>query len=203
MADYFGTLFLSKFPFCQERQEIINGVEKTCLVIPCDEAQMFRASGGGWAVRLKITELEPNPLLKSHKIRLGFRNYDEVNKAEQLGYSRASNYMGYLFVRNPAPELKRDYTNNMTEIHCKGKIFVDSIQREDIKTDPETGRRYVNFEFRKTQKIDIFGHSHEAVVKTDYGEHQIALATEITSGEPEIEAAAKQSTDETYEGYIF
>lgn len=201
MADYFGTLFLSKLPFCMERQEMVNGVEKTCLVIPCDEAQMFRASGGGWAIRLKVTELPPNPQLKSHRLRLGYRNYDEVNKAERMGYYRDCNRLGYMLVRNPAPELKKDYTNNMTEIHCKGKIFVDSIQREDIKTDPETGRRYVDFEFRKTPKIDIFGNSHEAVVKTQYGEHQIALAVEVKDNN--IPTPPPPKSDITYEGYIF
>lgn len=202
MADYFGTLFLSKLPFCMERQEMVNGVEKTCLVIPCDEAQMFRASGGGWAIRLKVTELPPNPQLKSHRLRLGYRNYDEVNKAERMGYYRDCNRLGYMLVRNPAPELKKDYTNNMTEIHCKGKIFVDSIQREDIKTDPETGRRYVDFEFRKTPKIDIFGNSHEAVVKTRYGEHQIALATEIKDAKQAVTPPPEKDKT-TYEGYIF
>ena len=177
-------------------------MEKTCLVIPCDEAQMFRASGGGWAIRLKVTEVAPNPQLKSHKIRLGYRNYDEVHKAERMGYYKECNNLGYMLVRNPAPEMKKDYTNNMTEIHCKGKIFVDSIQREDIKTDPLTGRRYVDFEFRKTPKIDILGNSHEAVVKTRYGEHQIALATEIRNAAQAIEEKPKRD-DTMYEGYIF
>lgn len=203
MADYFGTFFLSKLPFCMERQEMVNGVEKTCLVIPCDEAQMFRASGGGWAIRLKVTEMAPNPQLKSHRIRLGYRNYDEVNKARQWGYYNECDRLGYMLVRNPAPELKKDYTNNMTEIHCKGKIFVDSIQREDIKTDRETGRRYVEFEFRKTPKIDIFGNSHEAVVKTPYGEHQIALATELKNATQHTEEQPPQKNDTMYEGYIF
>lgn len=203
MADYFGTLFLSKLPFCQERQEIINGEEKTCLLIPCDEAQMFRASDGGWAIRLKINEIAPNPLLKSHKFRLGYRNYAEVDKACRMGYSRDCNDLGYMLVRNPAPELKKDYTNNMTEIHCRGKIFVDSIQREDIKTDPKTGRRYIEFEFRKTSKIDIFGNSHEAVVKTEYGEHQIAVASEIADGKSAPKNTSDNPTETTYGGYVF
>lgn len=151
-------------------------------------------------MRLKITEIPPNPNLKSHKIRLGYRNYVEVEKAERLGYYRDCNNLGYLFVRNPAPELKKDYTNDMTDIYCKGKIFIDSIQHDDIKIDQETGRRYVDFEFRKTPKIDIFGNSHEAVVKTRYGEHQIALATEVRG---DTSTPQPPKTDTTYEGYIF
>lgn len=202
MADYFGTIFLSRLPFCQERQEMVNGVEKTCLVIPCDEAQLFRASDGGWAARLKITELGVNPLMKSHKIRLGYRNYGEVDKAQKLDYYRNADNLGYMFVRNPAPELKKDYTNNMTAITCKGKLFVDSIQREDIKTDPVTGRRYVEFYFQKTPTIDIFGNSHEVTVKTGFGEHQIGLASEMTQ---EGDAAPKndKGSENTYNGYVF
>lgn len=207
MTDYFGTFFLSSLPFCQERQEMVNGVEKTCLVIPCDEAQLFRASDGGWAVRLKMTGLKTNPLMKSHKIRLGYRNYNEVDKAKRLGYYHSGNSLGYMFVRNPAPELKKDYTNNMTEINCKGKLFIDSIQREDIKTDPATGRRYVEFYFSKTPAIDIFGNSHEVTVKTGYGEHQIGLATEINK---DGNAAPKNDNNDSnnsgadlYNGYVF
>lgn len=206
MADYIGTFFISKLPFCFEKQEMINGVEKTCLVIPCEEAQMDRTRQGAWFIRLKVSELKPNPQLRSHKIALGYRNYPNVDKARAVGYYETSQKLGHLFVNNPAP--KADYTNNMTQIFCDGKLFLDSIQREDIKTDPMTGRKYVDFRFRKTERLDSFGNSHEVIVRTDYGEHQIGLAKEIRdeegwftppagSGAPEEH---KQQSPE-YDGY--
>lgn len=185
MADYFGTFFLSKLPFCFEKQEMINGVEKACLVIPCDEAQMGRTRNGSWFLKLKLNQCEPNPQLRSHKIRLGYRDYKEVNKAKKLGYYDNANNLGYLYVRadGDGKKAKNNYTNNMTPIFCDGKLFLDSIQRDDIKVDQMTGRKYVDFAFRKTPKLDAFGNSHEVIVRTDYGEHQIGIAKEIRDDE--------------------
>lgn len=204
MPDYFGALCLSKLPFCREKQEIINGVEKTCLVIPCDEAQLQKWAGGNWWVSLKVTEIPINPKLKSHIIRLGFRNYNEVHKALSTGSYNRLGQLGYLMLNIKNASFKNDYTNNMTEIRCTGRIFLDSIQSEDIKTDYSTGRKYVDFEFRKTQLLDRSGNSHEAVVKTRFGEHQIALAKEIRD-DVVISAETEQpkTTETTYEGYKF
>lgn len=181
MADYFGTFFISKLPFCFEKLEMVNGVEKTCLVIPYDEAQMGRTRNGSVFLKLKLNQLDPNAQLRSHKIRLGYRDYNEVNKAKQLGYYDTANNLGYLYVRadGDGKDAKVDYTNNMTQIFCDGKLFLDSIQREDIKVDPMTGRKYIDFSFRKTPKLDSFGNSHEVIVRTEYGEHQIGLAKEL------------------------
>lgn len=183
MADYFGTFFISKLPFCFEKQEMVNGVEKTCLVIPYDEAQMGRARNGAVFLKLMINQCEPNPQLRTHKIRLGFRDYDEMKKARRLGTFETANNLGFLYLRCDNPSAKVDYTNNMTQIFCDGKLFVDSIQREDVKTDPMTGRKYIDFSFRKTPKLDSFGNSHEVIVRTEYGEHQIGVAKELRDEE--------------------
>lgn len=180
MADYFGTLYLSRLPFCREKLEMINGVEKPCLVIPCDESQMVRTKYGGWCLKLKINEVDPNPQMRTNNIRLGYRNEYEVEKAKKLGYYKTSDAIGHLFLSEYGNEDRRnDYTNNMTPILCNGLLFLDSIQDEDIKTDQNTGRKYVNFSFRKSKVLDSFGNSHEVVVGGIDSEHQIGVAKEI------------------------
>lgn len=214
MADYVGTFFISKLPFCFEKQEMINGVEKTCLVIPCDEAQLDRTRYGAWFLRLKCAEVPPNPQQRAIKLKLGYRNKPEVEKARRLRYYKETLDMGYLFVdmRDGDDSRKRDKTNNMTHIFCDGKLFLDSIQREDIKVDPQTGRKYVDFAFRKTQYLDAFGNSHEVIVRNDYGEHQIGVAKEIRNNEcyftqPTENGNQQQSenkqTPSEYDGYIW
>lgn len=208
MADYFGTFFISKLPFCYEKQEIINGVEKTCIVIPCDEAQMGRTRTGSLFLKLKINQCSINPQLRTHKIRLGFRDNKEVAKAQNLGYYKTASDLGFLYARadNNNKDAKKDYTNNMTQIFCDGKLFMDSIQHEDIKVDPLTGRKYIDFAFRKTPKLDAFGNSHEVVVRTEYGEHQIGVAKELRDEEGWFSSPPptenKQPTQE-YEGYAW
>lgn len=178
---YVGTLFISKFPFAFEEQRIVNGVEQTCLVIPCEAGQMERTRYGGWFCRLRCEICPPNPSQKILSIGLGFKNVDELEKAQCLGYYDKAKNLGHLFVAN-GEETKDnvlDKTNRMTNIYCEGRLFLDSIDREDIKTDPRTGRKYVDFTFRKSRLLDAFGNSHEVVVRTDYGEHQIGVARQI------------------------
>lgn len=206
MADYFGTFFISKLPFCFEKQEMVNGVEKTCLVIPYDEAQMGRARNGAVFLKLMINQLNPNPQLRTHKIRLGFRDYNEMAKAQRLGVFERANNLGFLYLRSDDPSAKVDYTNNMTQIFCDGKLFLDSIQREDIKVDHMTGRKYIDFSFRKTPKLDSFGNSHEVIVRTEYGEHQIGVAKELRDKDTQPSENTQQTTENKqtpseYDGY--
>lgn len=186
MADYFGTFFISKLPFCREKMEIINGVEKQCLVIPCDEAQMTRTRNGSWALKLQLSEVEVNSQMRTNSIRLGYRDNEEVEKAKRLGYFKSAKNLGYLYLSSYDKELKADYTNNMTPILCNGKLFLDSIQNDDIKTDPMTGRKYIDFSFRKTKVLDSFGNSHEVIVGDCESEHQIGVAKEIPIEHGEI-----------------
>lgn len=207
---YVGTFFLSKLPFCFEKQEMVNGVEKTCLVIPCDEAQLDRTRHGAWFIRLKCTVVPPNPQRRAIKLMLGYRSWPEVHKAKKLRYYNETEDMGYLFVDSHHSNAKKiDKTNNMTDILCTGKIFLDSVQREDIKVDSQTGRRYIDFSFRKTALLDSFGNSHELIVKTGYGEHQIGLAREIVNDQKRADNTATTHSDSKdsktspseYEGY--
>lgn len=177
---YLGTLFISKFPFAFEEQRMINGREQTCLVIPCEAGQMERTRYGAWFCRLVYHIVPPNPQQRLAKIALGFKNMDEVEKSKKFGYYKTSENLGYLFVADETgDEAKIDKTNKMTHIYCVGRLFLDSIDREDIKTDPRTGRKYVDFTFRKSRLLDAFGNSHEIVVRSDYGEHQIGVARQI------------------------
>lgn len=177
---YVGTLFISKFPFAFEEQRIVNGVEQTCLVIPCEAGQIERTRYGAWFCRLVYNIVPPNPQQRLAKIALGFKNMNEVEKSKNLGYYETSRNLGYLFVADETGnEAKIDKTNKMTNLYCEGRLFLDSIDRGDIKTDPRTGRKYVDFTFRKSRLLDAFGNSHEIVVKSDYGEHQIGVARQI------------------------
>ncbi len=210
MVDYIGTFHISCLPFCQEKLEMINGVEKTCLVIPCDDAQFVRTRKGGWCVKLLFTHLDPNPQLRASKISLSYRTQEDKYRGKRDGSFYDTLDMGFLYVNERNKALKKDRTNNMTPIFCDGRLFLDSIQREDIKVDPNTGRKYVDFAFRKSQLLDAFGNSHEVVVRTDYGEHQIGVAKEIRDEEGwftptqqsqhESNNENKQSPTE-YEGY--
>lgn len=205
MADYMCTFFISKLPFCMEKQEMINGVEKTCLVIPCDDAQIGHTANGSWFIRFRMREIPPNPQLRTHNFGLVYRNNKNVDRAKSLGYFDKSTKLGHAFVMVKAP--KADYTNNMTQIFCDGKLFLDSIQPEDVKTDRMTGRKYVEFSFRKTEFLDSFGNSHEVIVRTDYGEHQIGLAKEIRDEEgwftpkENKEQTTEQQKPSEYDGY--
>ena len=177
---YVGTLFISKFPFAFEEQRIINGREQTCLVIPCEAGQMERTRYGAWFCRLIYRLMPPNPQQRLARIALGFKNMEEVEKSKNLGYYETSENLGYLFVADETGnEAKLDKTNKMTNLYCEGRLFLDSIDREDVKTDPRTGRKYVDFTFRKSRFLDAFGNSHEIVVRSDYGEHQIGVARQI------------------------
>lgn len=177
---YIGTLFISKFPFTFEEQRIVNGREQTCLVIPCDTGQMERTRYGAWFCRIKCYLMPPNPQQRLTNISLVFKNMEEVEKSKRLGYYETSENLGYLFVADETgDEAKLDKTNNMTNLYCEGRLFLDSIDKEDIKTDPRTGRKYLDFTFRKSRLLDAFGNSHEIVVKSDYGEHQIGVARQI------------------------
>lgn len=177
---YIGTLFISKFPFAFEEQRIVNGREQTCLVIPCDEGQMERTRYGAWFCRIACHLVPPNPQQRLAKIVLRFKNMEEVERSKKFGYYETSKNLGHLFVADETgDEAKLDKTNNMTNLYCEGRLFLDSIDREDIKTDPRTGRKYLDFTFRKSRFLDAFGNSHEIVVKSDYGEHQIGVARQI------------------------
>ena len=179
MADYFVSLFISKLPYCQERTEVINGVKQTCLVIPCDDAQMVRTRGGAWCVKMLAREVQPNPQMRSNRLSLVYRTNEEAEKAERAGVMPNSNNLGYLYFFVKDEELKLDLTNNMTPITCNGRLFLDSIQKEDIKVDPLTGRKYVDFIFRKTRLLDAFGNSHEIMAQSSDCDHQIGVAKEI------------------------
>lgn len=211
MADYFGTFFISKLPFCYEKTEMINGVEKQCLVIPCDEAQLSRTRNGSWFLRLQVNQCDVNPQMRSHKISLGYRDNKEVDKGRRLGYFDSAKHLGFFYLRDSTGQSRKiDYTNNMTPIFCDGKLFLDSIQHDDIKVDSQTGRKYIDFAFRKTQRLDAFGNSHEVIVRSDYGEHQIGVAKEIrddegwftqpTGNENQQQSENKQAPSE-YDGY--
>ena len=178
---YVGTLFISKFPYAFEEQRIVNGVEQTCLVIPCEAGQMERTRYGAWFCRLRCEICPPNPQQRVLSIKLGYKNLEELVKAKKIGLYDTTKNMGYLFVAGGEESKDRviDKTNNMTQLYCEGRLFIDSIAREDIKTDHRTGRKYVDFTFRKSRLLDAFGNSHEVVVKTDYGEHQIGVARQI------------------------
>lgn len=198
---YVGTLFISKFPFAFEEQRIVNGVEQTCLVIPCEAGQMERTRYGAWFCRLVYHVVPPNPQQRMAKIALGFKNMEEVKKSKNLGYYETSENLGYLFVADETgDEAKIDKTNKMTNLYCEGRLFIDSIDREDIKTDSRTGRKYVDFTFRKSRLLDAFGNSHEIVVKSDYGEHQIGVARQIDiEPSPENPELANKRDERTVE----
>lgn len=198
---YVGTLFISKFPFAFEEQRIVNGREQTCLVIPCEYGQMERTRYGAWFCRLAYHIVPPNPQQRLAKIALGFKNMDEVEKSKKFGYYKTSENLGYLFVADETgDEAKIDKTNKMTQLYCEGRLFIDSIDREDIKTDSRTGRKYVDFTFRKSRLLDAFGNSHEIVVKTDYGEHQIGVARQIDiEPSPENPESAAKREERTVE----
>lgn len=198
---YIGTLFISKFPFAFEEQRMINGREQTCLVIPCEAGQMERTRYGAWFCRLVYHVVPPNPQQRLAKIALGFKNMEEVEKSKNLGYYETSENLGYLFVADETgDEVKLDKTNKMTNLYCEGRLFLDSIDREDIKTDPRTGRKYVDFTFRKSRLLDAFGNSHEIVVRSDYGEHQIGVARQIDiESSPENPELANKRDNRTVE----
>ena len=198
---YVGTLFISKFPFAFEEQRIINGREQTCLVIPCETGQMERTRYGAWFCRLIYRLMPPNPQQRLARIALGFKNMEEVEKSKNLGYYETSENLGYLFVADETGnEAKLDKTNKMTNLYCEGRLFLDSIDREDVKTDPRTGRKYVDFTFRKSRFLDAFGNSHEIVVRSDYGEHQIGVARQIDiEPSPDIPDYATKRDDRTVE----
>ena len=126
---------------------------------------------------------------------------NELDKAERMGYLNTSRNLGYLFVASEDDESKKlDKTNNMIPILCEGRLFLDSISSEDIKTDQRTGRKYVNVTFRKSRLLDAFGNSHEFVVKTDYGEHQIGVARQIDiEPSPESQEMASRRDERTVE----
>lgn len=199
---YVGTLFISKFPFAFEEQRIINGREQTCLVIPCEAGQMERTRYGGWFCRLRFDICPPNPSQKILSIELGFKNVDELEKARYLGYYDKAKNLGHVFVAGEEETKDRvlDKTNKMTNLYCEGRLFLDSIDREDIKTDPRTGRKYVDFTFRKSRLLDAFGNSHEIVVRSDYGEHQIGVARQIDiEPSPENPELANKRDERTVE----
>lgn len=198
---YIGTLFISKFPFAFEEQRMINGREQTCLVIPCEAGQMERTRYGAWFCRLNYRLVPPNSQQRLARIALGFKNMEEVEKSKNLGYYETSENLGYLFVADETgDEAKLDKTNNMTNLYCEGRLFLDSIDREDIKTDPRTGRKYVDFTFRKSRMLDAFGNSHEVVVRSDYGEHQIGVARQIDiEPSPENPELANKRDERTVE----
>lgn len=198
---YIGTLFISKFPFAFEEQRIVNGVEQTCLVIPCEAGQLERTRYGAWFCRLRCEICPPNPSQRVLRIGLGFKNVEELEKAERMGYYDKASRLGHLFVASDDDDEKKiDKTNNMTQLYCEGRLFVDSIAREDIKTDPRTGRKYVDYVFRRSRLLDAFGNSHEIVVKTDYGEHQIGVARQIDiEPAPESNERSVKRDDRTVE----
>lgn len=142
---------------------------------------MERTRYGAWFCRLRCEICPPNPQQKVLSIGLGFKNVEELKKAKKLGYYNKARNMGHLFVAGEEETKDRviDKTNNMTQLYCEGRLFIDSIAREDIKTDQRTGRKYVDFTFRKSRLLDAFGNSHEVVIKTDYGEHQIGVARQM------------------------
>lgn len=142
---------------------------------------MERTRYGAWFCRLRCEICPPNPQQKILSIGLGFKNVEELKKAKKLGYYNKARNMGHLFVAGEEETKDRviDKTNNMTQLYCEGRLFIDSIAREDIKTDQRTGRKYVDFTFRKSRLLDAFGNSHEVVIKTDYGEHQIGVARQM------------------------
>ena len=142
---------------------------------------MERTRYGAWFCRLRCEICPPNPQQRVLSIKLGYKNLDELVKAKKIGLYDTTKNMGYLFVAGGEESKDRviDKTNNMTQLYCEGRLFIDSIAREDIKTDQRTGRKYVDFTFRKSRLLDAFGNSHEVVVKTDYGEHQIGVARQV------------------------
>lgn len=194
---YVGTLFVSKFPYAFEEQRIVNGVEQTCLVLPCEAGQMERTRYGAWFVRLRCELSPPNPQQKIVDIRLGYKNLDEFEKARRSGIYERTKNLGHLFVAEEDDDTKKlDKTNNMIPIQCDGRLFIDSIAKEDIKTDPRTGRKYVDIIFRKSRLLDAFGNSHEIIVPTDYGEHQIGVARQLDIEPAPQSAEAMLARDE-------
>lgn len=197
---YVGTLFMTYFPYSFEEQRIINGVEQPCLVIPCLPGQMQRTRYGGWFVRIVCNICPPNPAQRVLDINLSLRNMAGMTNAIIRNSNDGHKHLGHIFVDGENDERVLDKTNNMTHLYCEGRLFIDSIAREDVKIDPYSGRKYIDFTFRKSRLLDAFGNSHEIVVKTDYGEHQIGVARQIDIEEaPESPDYATKRDERTVE----
>lgn len=50
-----------------------------------------------------------------------------------------------------------------------GSVCVDDIPPHHIKTDPNTGKKYVNTRFKKIEKLDTYMNTHKLVIITDEG----------------------------------
>lgn len=68
-------------------------------------------------------------------------------------------YINHLVFRNP---------NDGTFIYT-GVICVDDIPRDDIKTEPNTGKKYVDTIFRRLKVIDTYMNTHQLIIAKDDG----------------------------------
>lgn len=177
---YFGSLFLNELPYVIEERRVVLGKEQHCIVIPTDTCQLKRGKNGRWLFNFRALDSVYEERMISHDLSLVYRTNEDAAEAKRMGLHRAR--IGVLHPMSEDDSKKLDLTNNMTPIFCTGDIFIDEICKEDIRTDPRTGKRYLRFSFRKTQLLDAYGNSHEIVVTTRDGEHQIGLAKEIAEG---------------------
>lgn len=162
--NFFGSFIVSKLPLAFEEVRMVEGKEQVCIVLPTESCLMKRSRRGTWSVPVRLDELPPNPRTATHRFKLDAARFRSWDKLRSLGVAPDDVWLGEIRPFIDAPEKALDYTNNMTDIVCEGVIFIDDIKMSDVLQDPRTGRRFVNVKFRRSEKLDREGNSHELVI---------------------------------------
>lgn len=162
--NFYGSLVVSELPLAFEEVRTVEGKEQICIVLPTESCLMKRSNRGTWAIPIRLDELPPNPRTTTHRIKLDLARFRSWNKLRRLGVPSNEVWLGEIRPHIEAPDKALDYTNNMTDIVCEGTIFIDDIKMTDVRQDPHTGRRFVNVKFRRSDRLDREGNSHELII---------------------------------------
>lgn len=137
-------LFLSHLPHVETENRFINGREEHCLIIPTGINQIERSIRGNYFMTLRLIECPPNEKLITHDVQLGYTDWDEVNKARQMGYYDRSQHMGRIRVHDRTPARKVDRTNKSLNVEFKGTVTLSDIPKSLIFRNGLNDKRYVN-----------------------------------------------------------
>lgn len=100
------------------------------------------------------------------------KKIDRTNKTTDIrcsGVIMLSNIPKHLIFRNA--ENERRYLDKLTfrsvsdgSVIYTGSICIDDIPKEEIKTDNNTGKKYINATFKKLERLDTYMNTHQLVI---------------------------------------
>lgn len=80
----------------------------------------------------------------THTLQLGYLNYDEVNKAKEIGVYPRTQRLGRVREHDRTPSKKVDRTNNASNVKFDGTIILSDIPKDLIFRNSQNAKRYVS-----------------------------------------------------------